>query len=342
MPRATDITVNFSEPVNASSSSFSISCANTGAHSFALSGGPTTFTLNPDVDFGANEVCTVTVFASQVTDQDGIDPPDNMAADFLASFTTIDAQACGEPATFIHAVQGSGAASPIAGSVVSIEGIVTADYQGPGQFSGYYVQEENSDVDSDPATSEGIFVFNTAIAVNVGDKVRVRGTVTEFNGLTEITSVSSALSCSIGNTLPAIVDVNLPVTTLNDFERFEGMLVRFPQKLVISEYFNYDRFGELVIALPLAGETRPFTGTAIDEPGAPALARAAANSLRRITLDDGLNTQNPTTLRHPNGDPFSLTNLFRGGDTVQNTVGVLTFDFDLYRIEPTAPADLCC
>ncbi len=46
------------------------------------------------------------------------------------------------------------------------------------------------------------------------------------------------------------------------------MLVRFPQSLVIAEYFNYDRFGEIVLALPLPGETRPFTGTAIDEPGA--------------------------------------------------------------------------
>jgi predicted extracellular nuclease len=188
-------------------------------------------------------------------------------------------------------------------------------------------------------TSEGIFVFNTSFPVNVGDKVRVRGTVTEFNGLTEITSVSSTLACSTGNGLPALVNVNLPVASLADFESFEGMLVRFPTELVIAEYFNYERFGELVIALPLSGETRPFTGTAIDEPGAPALARAAANSLRRITLDDGLNTQNPATLRHPNGDPFSLANRFRGGDTVQNAVGILTFAFDLYRVQPTAPAD---
>jgi predicted extracellular nuclease len=34
-----------------------------------------------------------------------------------------------------------------------------------------------------------------------------------------------------------------------------------------------------------------------------------------------------------------LDNRFRGGDTVQNTVGVLGFDFSLYRIQPTGPAD---
>jgi predicted extracellular nuclease len=166
------------------------------------------------------------------------------------------------------------------------------------------------DADANPATSEGIFVFNTSFPVNTGDQVRVRGTVTEFNGLTEITGVTSLLLCSTGTVLPAYTSVNLPVTSLNDFERYEGMLVRFPQALVISEYFNYDRFGEMVIALPLDGETRPFTGTAIDEPGAPANARTLANSLRRITLDDGLNTQNPATLRHPNGNAFSLANRF--------------------------------
>ena len=53
------------------------------------------------------------------------------------------------------------------------------------------------------------------------------------------------------------------------------MLVRFPQPLVISEYFNYDRFGEIVLALPLDGETRPFTGPLSTS---PALRRIPARS----------------------------------------------------------------
>src|SRR5262249_55749362 len=43
-------------------------------------------------------------------------------------------------------------------------------------------------------------------------------------------------------------------------------------------------------------------------------------------------------LRHPNGGQFSLSNRFRGGDLVTNTVGVLGYDFNVYRIQPTAPA----
>ena len=95
----------------------------------------------------------------------------------------------------------------------------------------------------------------------------------------------------------------------------------------------------MVLALPLGSESRPFSGTAIDEPGAPANARTAANALSRITLDDVQSAQNPDTLRHPNGLAFSLSNLFRGGDTVENAVGVLGFDFSLYRIIPTGEAD---
>jgi predicted extracellular nuclease len=60
--------------------------------------------------------------------------------------------------------------------------------------------------------------------------------------------------------------------------------------------------------------------------------------LRRITLDDANSSPNPSVLRHPNGQPFSLANRFRGGDTVQNAAGVLGFDFSLYRIVPTGPA----
>ena len=69
--RATDISITFSENVNINPASITISCATSGVHTFSFIGGPTTFTLNPDVDFAANETCTVTVLASGVTDRSG-------------------------------------------------------------------------------------------------------------------------------------------------------------------------------------------------------------------------------------------------------------------------------
>jgi hypothetical protein len=83
-----NLTVNFTESVTTSGTWFGISCATSGAHAATASGGPQSFTLNPTVDFATGESCTVTIFASLVTDQDTVDPPDNMSANFIWSFTT--------------------------------------------------------------------------------------------------------------------------------------------------------------------------------------------------------------------------------------------------------------
>jgi hypothetical protein len=243
-----------------------------------------------------------------------------------------------------YTIQGSGSSTAITGRVTT-QGVVVGDFEGSSGLQGFYLQDASGD--SDPATSDGIFVFTgSADTVSAGQRVRVTGYARERFGQTTLNGSNDNVSavpaadivpCGAGSVSAS--DVMLPFASADDPERYEGMLVRLPQALVISEHFDYDRFGELVLALPLTGESRPFTPTSIAPPGAPALARALANRASRITLDDGLAVQNPSTLRHPNGAAFSLTNRFRGGDRVQNTIGVLGYDFGLYRIEPTAPAD---
>ena len=337
----TNIAITFSEPVSVTGNWFTIECTTTGAHAATVSGGPTSFMLDPAVDFGSSESCTVTVLAAQVTDSDDIDPPDAMAANASATFAMVDA--CTLSYTAIPAIQGSGNAAAITGNV-STEGVVVGRITG-GSNQGFYLQDATGD--GDAATSDGIFVYTgaTSAAVAIGDEVRVSGYARERSNQTTINGAdadasavpaTNILVCGSGSVTP--VDVTLPFASATAPERFEGMLVRLPQALVIAEYFNYERFGELVLALPLAGETRPFTPTSIVEPGAPAQARALANTLSRITLDDASGTQNPASVRHPNGSPFALDNRFRGGDTVQNVVGVLGYDVSLYRIQPTGPA----
>ena len=58
--------------------------------------------------------------------------------------------------TMIHAIQGDGQSSPFQGMKVSIEAIVTADFQGTDKLEGFFVQEEDSDIDDNIETSEGI------------------------------------------------------------------------------------------------------------------------------------------------------------------------------------------
>ena len=247
---------------------------------------------------------------------------------------------CEQPAVEvrIHQLQGNGAASPTQGERVIVDAIVVGDFQDRAQLSGFYLQEEDDQVDNDMQTSEGVFVYAPgAIDVQPGDRVRVSGRVSEYSGLTEITQVESIeILASYQSVTP--VSLQFPLAAIDQLEAYEGMAVSMSQPLVISEYYNYDRYGELVLALPLPGEDRPYQPTAVVAPGADAVARQTENSLRRITLDDGSTASNPASLRHPNGQPFSLQNRFRGGDTVSDVHGVLDHRFGAYRIQPTAGA----
>jgi methionine-rich copper-binding protein CopC len=90
----TNIDITFSEPVTATGSSFTIECPTGSAQAFAVSGSPgSTITLNPNADLPNGTVCTVTVIANQISDVDAVDPPDNMAANYVFSFTVVANQA---------------------------------------------------------------------------------------------------------------------------------------------------------------------------------------------------------------------------------------------------------
>ncbi|MEO8673526.1 MAG: endonuclease [Tahibacter sp.] len=90
-----NITVNFNEAVTLDPSWYTLSCTS-GSHSATVSGGPTSYTLNPDVDFVYDDVCTLTVLAAAVTDQDA--PPDHPGANTVVNFTVASAPVDNPPA----------------------------------------------------------------------------------------------------------------------------------------------------------------------------------------------------------------------------------------------------
>ena len=175
----------------------------------AVTGGPSSFTLNPDTDFAFGETCTLNIFAAQVTDQDAFDPPDNMAADYSATFSVME-DPCALPYTPIPAIQGSGPTVALTGTRTT-QGVVVGDYEGPSPaLRGFFIQDPVGD--GDPATSDGIFVFegSNANTVSLGDVVRVTGTAGENQGQSQI-SVGSITHCGTGTVNPT--DVLLPVPT---------------------------------------------------------------------------------------------------------------------------------
>lgn len=327
----TNLTVTFSEPVDVVGDWFTLSCSESGTHTALTSGGPSAFTLDPETDFSANDVCTLTVLASQVSDQDTDDSEfDLMLADYSTVFTT--GSACLLPTTPLYSIQGSGLNSPLVNATVLTRGVVTGDFEGTVGLKGFFIQDASGD--GDATTSDGIFVYknNTTDTVSIGDEVVVSGKVAEYKGLTEITS-PVITTCGTGSIAPIMID--LPAESLTEFEAYEGMLVTHPQDLIISEYFNFDQYGEIVLT-----SERHMTPTAVYEPGSVEYANAVqAYLLDKITLDDGSSVSNPEFSRHPNGESFTLDNLFRGGDKVANVTGVVDQFDNNYRIQPTEGAD---
>nr|MBA3641898.1 lamin tail domain-containing protein [Acidobacteriota bacterium] len=322
-----DITITFGEPVSVTGSWFTIDCTS-GARTAVVSGGPTTFTLNPDVDFASVDSCTVTVMAANVTDADSVDPPDAMAQNHVFSFGV--GAVCPTATHLIHEVQGSGLTTPINGTTVTVNAVVVGDFQGSAPtLRGFFLQEEDADADADPLTSEALFVFdgNGAVAVAPGDLVSVTGRATEFSGLTQIDRAAVTV-CDSGLEVSP-VEITLPVTNTGDWERWEGMLADFTQTMTVTEHFSLGRFGEVV----LSSIGRQYQGTHEAAPGADALAVADLNARTRIVLDDANTSQNADPTRYPTGG-LSASNTLRTGATVDDLTAIVHQGFGAYRLQP--------
>src|SRR5690606_31366015 len=125
---------------------------------------------------------------------------------------------------------------------------------------GFFLQAKDASIDTDPMTSEGIYVF-TAIApgVAVGDEINLTADVVEFFGTTELTNVSDLVVVSSGNPLPSPVafdsttpspDVNALSCQWTNFECFEGMRVQIDNGIVAraNPYFSSDNYAQIFVS----------------------------------------------------------------------------------------------
>mgnify|MGYP003142610780 FL=1 len=268
------------------------------------------------------------------------------------------ANVCGPviiPLSLVSEVQGSGTTSPEDGNTVRVQAIVVGEYQADDQLSGFFIQEEDADADADSMTSEGVFVYcdTCPTAVALGDLVEVTGLAEEFFGMTQI-DVSGGGTISVvssGNSLPTPATITLPAPAPTDaegtFEAVEGMLITVTTDLVVSEYFELARYGQLV--LNANNRVKQFTDT--NDPDVAGYAAYLTQlEQSRIILDDDTNIQNDATNVGPDEPYFyprpglSTTNFIRGGDQISNLTGVMHWSFagqsgtDAWRIRPVEPA----
>ncbi|MBE9040963.1 ExeM/NucH family extracellular endonuclease [Oscillatoriales cyanobacterium LEGE 11467] len=234
--------------------------------------------------------------------------------------------------TKIHEIQGTTDTSDT--GTYTIEAVVTEVFPGLG---GFYIQEEDADADANPLTSEGLFVFSSD-RVNVGDTVEITGDVVEQFGQTQMNP--TAITVVGTDALPTATTVRFPIADVDDLESYEGMLVDVQAAsgdLTVTEHFNFDRFGEVLLSS--GGRLEQFT-----QNNAPSVSGFAAHlediAGRSILIDDGRNGQNNFPIPNARGgNNLTSSNTLRGGDTVSSVTGILGFGFGNYRVQPTEPID---
>lgn len=222
------------------------------------------------------------------------------------------------------------------GQNYTLRGVITADYRYENGFSGFYIQTVDSKAKAN--LSNAIFVYIPASSSvkggKVGDEVILRGRLTAYQNQLQIDQLQQdILTCNLNaasQVQPKSVDLpfnSLAELTANSPQLYQGMLVKLPQTLTISENYNYGRFGELSLS-----KERLFIPTNLYPPlSAEAKALAQKNLLSKIILDDGYNNQNRTPWLPQN---FSATNSLRSGDQLKNVEGILEYRFNGWRIQP--------
>ncbi len=339
------IVVTFNQAVTTSGAWFELTGSISGPiPAAATNAGPMRHTITPAAPLAAGETVTLRVVGSLVTNATS----QPMAADFISTFTTLQSASA---VTRIHDVQGGDGISPLAGATVSVQGVVTADFQGAAPaLGGFFLQEEDADADGNAATSEGIWIsdFTSVASIDVvaGDVVRVTGTVSESGSLTQLNAVT-AVSITGTAPLPSAINAALPQGSGIFLERHESMRVHFPQTLSVTSNTgtggiteNFARFGELILAADgelivptevIDPNDTPASGTtsAGRTNVAAVHAREASHALRTLVLDDA------STATYPDPTPFlSAAGTRRCGDTVTGLTGVLSYSSGVYRVQP--------
>jgi predicted extracellular nuclease len=230
----------------------------------------------------------------------------------------------------IAQVQGAGAASPMVGATVIVQGTVIADFEGPTGLQGFFIQDDGDPLDSQ---SDGIFIYNPgASLVATRDVVAVKGEVTEYFERTEIdaTAVQVCGTASLPAPVAIPVPKGAPTAGVDAWERFESMRVTPNVSVYVTEHYQLERFGQFAVS----ANGRLDAPTEVATPGAAAQTIADANALNYFFVEDGSNLQNVSPVPFP-APGLSPSNTLRAGTRLDGLVGPLDFAFGYFRIRPT-------
>ena len=118
------------------------------------------------------------------------------------------------------------------------------------------------------------------------------------------------------------------------------MLVRLHQTVFVTEHFQLGRFGHVTVSS--GDRLRQPTADIRATDQAAVQAAQQANDLNSLIVDDASQGQNPDPIVFGRGgQPLSASNTLRGGDSLTDAVGVLTYTWagnaasgNAYRLRP--------
>jgi predicted extracellular nuclease len=246
------------------------------------------------------------------------------------------------------------------GQTVFIQGVIYEKTWQATSFGGYYrgffIQNTATTADSDPNTSDGLFVFMSTYdsliggyVPVVGDEVVLSGKVSEYYNMTELGSATLVLpelrhDVDLNAELPPVVaDPSANLAEANRYwERLQGMRVQVLQDSIVLGGRNVfsPADAEVWIASPdstIAQRVDPYTRRAfrdahpLDDNYDP--ANWDGNGYRILMGSWGI--------KYTEGDDQALIAPARTFDTVTNSlVGGLNYTYSKYRIEITTQPEL--
>jgi predicted extracellular nuclease len=247
------------------------------------------------------------------------------------------------PTHTIAQIQGTTNTSPLNGSVVTTNGIVTGI-----KTNGFFMQMPVGDANSN--TSDGIFVFTAGVpppSVVVGNSLCVTGTVSEFvpaadpnqQSQTELTFATITL-LSTGNALPAPAVITSADTDPNgglfQLEKYEGMRVKV---------------NSLTAVAPTDGNLTETSATSTSTGYFYGVVTGVARPFREpgVQIPDALPAGSPATVTRWDGNPeliaIASRGLFNGtfidvaaGAVLTNVIGPVDISNRYYTINVDLPA----
>ena len=251
----------------------------------------------------------------------------------------VPSMACGSCSTQISAVQGTGPSSPLipegadTSAEIVVEAIVTAN--APDRLKGFFIQESRANEDGDFRTSEGLFVDGAQPGLQPGDRVRIRGTVREFYGQTQLMPEDIRV-CGKNALHEVPATTPLKKVKLQDLEHYEGMLVNFSgvNRLTVTRNysFNFDAYRnnmDVSLGDPL------FKPTQLHPPlSHGAIELADANDRNRITIiTDEAKQSDGQISYYPALGPY--VHYIRVGDRIEDLTAVVLYRYGRYELLPT-------